>query len=126
MESFNKYQNGKIYKIWSLETDEIYVGSTCSPLYKRMSKHRNVLRHGDRSHYKLYKEMARLGEESFKIELLENYPCQNIDELHKREGHWKRELQATLNMVMAGRTRQEYYLEHIEEMKEYKKDLAAR
>ena len=40
MSENNKYQNGKIYKIWSMETDEIYVGSTCQPLHKRMYDHR--------------------------------------------------------------------------------------
>jgi hypothetical protein len=121
MESVNKYQNGKIYKIWSLETDEIYVGSTCGPLYKRMFKHREAFRYGGKSHYKLYQEMSRLGESSFKIELIEDYPCNSSDELHKREGHWIRELNSTLNMVIAGRTKQEYYLEHIDNIKEYKK-----
>ena len=121
METFNKYQNGKIYKLWSLDTDDIYVGSTCCPLYKRMYKHRDVFRFGQRSHYKLYREMARLGEASFKIELIEDYPCKNGDELRRREGYWIRELKATLNMVMAGRTTKDYYLEHLEETKEYKK-----
>jgi hypothetical protein len=121
MEPFNKYQNGKIYKIWSLETDEIYVGSTCCPLYKRMFKHRESFRLGTKSHYKLYREMERLGEPSFRIELVEDYPCDSIDELHKREGFWIRELKASLNTRMAGRTKQEYYLEHLEETKEYKK-----
>ena len=121
MEPFNKYKNGKIYKIWSLETDEIYVGSTCCPLYKRMFKHRESFRFGAKSHYKLYQEMERLGESSFRIELIEDYPCDSIDELHTREGHWIRELKASLNMRMAGRTQQEYYIDHLDETKEYKK-----
>ena len=121
MTEINKYQHSKIYKLWSLETDEIYVGSTCCPLYKRMSKHRNSFRYGDRAHYKLYQEMARLGEASFKIELIEDYPCNNVDELHKREGHWIRTLNATLNRVMAGRTPKEYRDEHKCKMKEYMK-----
>ena len=109
MTEINKYQNGKIYKLWSLETDEIYVGSTCCPLHKRMFKHRQSSRFGARSHYKLYREMERLGESSFRIELIEDYPCDSRDELLKREGYWIRELKATLNMVMAGRSKKEYY-----------------
>ena len=122
MTEINKYQNGKIYKLWSLETDEIYVGSTCCPLHKRMFKHRQSFRFGTRSHYKLYREMERLGETSFRIELIEDYPCDSRDELLKREGYWIRELKATLNMVMAGRSKKEYYLEHIDEVKEYKRN----
>ena len=59
MEPLNKYQNGKIYELWSLETDEIYAGSTCSPLYKRMSKHKDSLKRGQKSNYKLYQEMVK-------------------------------------------------------------------
>ena len=121
MEQINKYQNGKIYKIWSLECDEIYVGSTCSALYKRMSKHRRTCKIGVKNpNCKLYQEMKRIGEDAFKIELIENYSCTCIDELLRREGYWIRELNATLNMRIAGRKQQEYYNEHIEEIKEYR------
>ena len=121
MEPLNKYQSGKIYKLWSLETDGIYVGSTCSPLYKRMSKHKDSLKRGQKSNYKLYQEMVKNGEETFRIELVENFPCTTIDELRKREGYWIRELKATLNMKIAGRTPKDYRDEHKEEMKEYLK-----
>ena len=36
------YSNGKIYKITSFQTDDIYIGSTCNPyLSTRFSKHKN-------------------------------------------------------------------------------------
>ena len=117
----DNYQNGKIYKLWSLETDEIYVGSTCCPLYKRMSKHREALTMNTKNHRKLYIEMNRLGKDAFSIELIENYPCTSIEELRKREGYWIRELKATLNIQIAGRTQKDYRDEHKEEMKEYLK-----
>jgi hypothetical protein len=66
--------------------------------------------------------MERLGESSFRIELIENYPCDSREELLKREGYWIRELKATLNMRMAGRSKKEYYLEHIDEVKEYQRN----
>ena len=112
MTELNSYQNGKIYKIWSLEIDEIYIGSTIQPLHKRMYKHKNDAK--KHIQYKLYKEMTRLGEDAFRIELIENYPCSHRDELHKREGHWIRELKATLNMRIAGRSTQEYYQDNRE------------
>jgi hypothetical protein len=34
------YKNGKIYKLWSPEGDEIYIGSTIQPLYARLSAHK--------------------------------------------------------------------------------------
>ena len=34
------FKNGKIYCIRNTIDDDIYVGSTCQPLSKRMAKHR--------------------------------------------------------------------------------------
>jgi hypothetical protein len=107
MTQINKYQNGKIYRIWSLETDDIYVGSTVDMLHKRMYKHRNDAKKG-RTNMKIHLEMQRIGIDSFKIELIENYPCQTIQELHMREGHWIRTLTPSLNQLIAGRTRKEW------------------
>jgi group I intron endonuclease len=118
--SENKYQNGKIYKIWSLETDEIYVGSTCQPLHKRMHQHRSDSNQD--KIYKLYQEMRRIGNQSFSIELIEDCPCNSKDELIKREGFWIRNLTATLNMKIAGRTKKEYNEENKEHISKYNKE----
>ena len=93
MFSQNKYEKGKIYKIWSLETSEVYVGSTCSELYKRMSKHRCEAK--CRAKFRLHHEMNRLGCDVFMIELVEHHPCSCANELHKREGEIIRELGAS-------------------------------
>ena len=111
MQPFNKYQNGKIYKVWSLETDEIYVGSTVDLLHKRMYKHRNDAKHG-RTKMKIHLEMQRLGIDVFNIELIENYPCADCNELHMREGFWIRELKPTLNTLIAGRSRKDWEAEN--------------
>lgn len=47
MEKPNKYLNGKIYTIRSHQTDKFYIGSTCSPLHKRLFKHRSNKRDFD-------------------------------------------------------------------------------
>ena len=36
----NKYQNGKIYKITSKQTDDVYIGSTIQELNKRLIHHK--------------------------------------------------------------------------------------
>ena len=41
-----KYQDGKIYQILNSETDDVYVGSTCQKLSKRMTNHRTKLKSG--------------------------------------------------------------------------------
>ena len=106
-----KYQNGKIYKILNSETSDIYVGSTCQRLAKRMMNHRTRVKEGKDT--LLYLEMREIGIEHFYIELVENFPCENLEQLNKREGEWMREI-ATLNEKVAGRTKNEYAEEHRE------------
>ena len=100
-----KYQDGKIYKILNSETNDIYVGSTCQRLAKRMMNHRTRFKEGKET--VLYTKMRAIGIEHFYIELIENYPCENLEQLNKREGEWMREI-ATLNEKVAGRTKKEY------------------
>jgi RecA-family ATPase len=117
------YQNGKIYCIRSHQTDKVYIGSTCSPLYKRLYHHK-----------KKYKnEKTKINYSSFEIiqyedayiELLEEYPSNNRMELNKKEGEYIRNMNC-VNKKMAGRTHQEvvklYYQNNKEKRKEYHKE----
>jgi predicted RNA-binding Zn-ribbon protein involved in translation (DUF1610 family) len=65
--------------------------------------------------------MTKHGVEHYYIELIENFPCNNIEELRKKEGEYIREL-GTLNKIISGRTNQEYRKEHNAEIKEKKKE----
>ena len=107
------YSKGKIYKILNNIDDEIYVGSTVETLSHRMAKHRCDMK---RKHCILYQYMLKLGVSNFYIELIENYPCNDLYELRAREGHYIRE-RGTLNMVIAGRTSKEWYDELISQRK---------
>ena len=40
------YKNGKIYVIKSKETEDVYIGSTCSKLNIRLSHHKSAYRTG--------------------------------------------------------------------------------
>ena len=60
---------------------------------------------------KLYAKMRELGKEHFYIELIEEYPCDNIEQLHKIEGGHIQEI-GTLNIFIAGRTTSEYYIDN--------------
>ena len=90
----NKYNFGKIYKLVSNKSDDIYVGSTCLPLQTRLWRH---ITQSKRTINKLYSEMSRLGLEGFKIELIEAYPCNDNVELLEREAYWINELKPSLN-----------------------------
>ena len=64
--------------------------------------------------------MHELDVENFYIELIENYPCNDIYELRAREGYYIREI-GTLSTKVAGRTNREcvniYYNKNIEKWK---------
>ena len=101
----SNYSNGKIYKILNSTDNEVYVGSTIEPLCKRMWKHRHDSKR--RGQGKLYEHMNELGLEHFYIELIEAYKCNSEEELFAKEGEWIRRV-GTLNMNIAGRTKQQW------------------
>lgn len=87
-----KLEFGKIYKITSLKSGRIYVGSTTDPLTKRYNSHK--------SGYMTYRECVIGGKyctsyeifaddypELPEITLIERYPCQKLIELHSREAY---------------------------------------
>ena len=79
------YQNGKIYTIRSRSRpDLIYVGSTIQSLSTRFGEHKK------HSNTCTSKQIIELSDAY--IELLETYPCQNIEELQRRENHHMRSI----------------------------------
>ena len=84
------YKNGKIYQVLNHKTNDVYVGSTCQPLSKRMARHRYSLNQTKPHQFKIYQTMRELGVENFYIELIENFPCDTVEELRAREGHYIR------------------------------------
>jgi hypothetical protein len=74
------YAEGKIYAIQSPETDKVYIGSTTQSLNKRFIQHK----------HDAAKDSSCKSKELFQykdtfIELIENYSCKTIEELHARE-----------------------------------------
>ena len=113
------YNNSKIYCIRNSINDMIYIGSTTQPLSKRMGEHRNNINCVKCKNYKLYETMRELGRYNFYIELLENYECNNLEDLRKREGELIREYKTELNNRIAGRTGNEWYYENKDKKKKY-------
>ena len=73
-----KYQEGQSYQILNSETVDVYVGSTCQRLFKRMANHKTQLKSGKVLH--LYEKMRETGDGKFYIELIEDYPCENSEQ----------------------------------------------
>lgn len=102
----NKYHNGKIYTLRSYQTDKFYIGSTCQLLSRRKAEHKLRKRN----------DISKL--DDFYIELLENFKCENKDELNKREGELIRQNKnKCINKNVAGRTGKEYREENKEKIK---------
>jgi hypothetical protein len=87
------YQKSKIYKI-TFNGEMKYVGSTVQPLKDRLSGHKTkvcvVKTEGD-----------KIGWENVMIILIENYKCNNKEELTQREQYWINELRPSLNINAA-------------------------
>jgi len=84
------YQLGKIYKIVCRTTGEVYVGSTCEKtLSKRLVAHRSACsRFLEKQQGSKFSSFQIIQRGDYYIDLLENYPCNNSDELRKKEREW--------------------------------------
>ena len=122
-----KYQNGQIYAVRNTIDEEFYIGSTCNTLAERMSSHRCEGRKGGHT-MKLYVKMFDIGVDNFYIESYELFPCENVQQLRRREGEIQQLLKPTLNQHIAGRTTKEqmheYYEAHKEELYEKTRQYA--
>ena len=107
------YKNAKIYKLWSPEGDDIYIGSTTQKLYDRKAGHNAGRGETSKIIYEKYNDV--------RIELLECFPCENKDELNKKEGEYIRNNKC-VNKIIPGRTRQEYREDNKEKLNEKTKE----
>lgn len=106
----SNYSEGKIYAIKSYQCDDVYIGSTYQSLCRRFSDHK---RHYDRyinddssSCYVTSYEILQF-DDAF-IELIEEYPCENRNQLHKKEGEWITKTLNCVNKYMPSITMEEY------------------
>ena len=109
------YKNAKIYTVRSHQTDLVYVGSTCSPLHKRFHQHKQK----SGNNLKVSSQAIMKFEDAY-IELYEEFPCDNVQQLRKQEG----EVICSMNCVnknIAGQTHKEYQEHHKEDAREYNK-----
>jgi len=115
------YQNGKIYKIYSYENDDIYYGSTCETLSRRLAGHKRNFKKYKEGNYSYTRSFKILEYESAKIELVENFCCNSKEELLQREGYYIRNNNC-VNKNIAGRTKKEWEEENKQYIKILQKD----
>lgn len=103
------YQNGKIYKLVCNTTGKVYVGSTTKKyLSSRLENHvrdYRLLLAGISN--KCATSRHVLENNDYNIYLLEKFPCDSKDELHKRERYYIESI-TCVNIVIPTRTQKEY------------------
>eukprot|EP00960_Hanusia_phi_P021647 641366-Hanusia_phi.AAC.1 len=117
------YSKSVIYTIrCRSDTNLIYVGSTIQPLSVRWGGHKLSCYNAKRKDHNmlLYKTIRESNWENWYIELYEEFPCENIQQLHKREGEVIRQI-GNLNKEIAGRDRKEWCKENKEKLTEQQK-----
>lgn len=105
------YSKTKIYKIYSPSNPTLcYVGHTTQKLSDRMSDHiRKLKKWKETKSSSLHQTSFKILNEyeDYRIELIEYYPCNNVEEARRQEGVWIRKLDC-VNKQIAGRTMKEY------------------
>ena len=115
------YSKGKIYTIRFYNTNEIYIGSTIQLLSYRFTGHKK------QKTCSLHNHIKDKYDNNWNIcyyELYENYPCNNKEELLKKEGEIIRLFKNDDNYIVINkriefRTQKEYKEENKEKIKEY-------
>ena len=117
------YFNGKIYKITADGfPDLIYYGATTQTLSKRLTGHVSEMKKWEKNqtHYCTSFQIIEKGKGVYHITLLENYPCNNKDELGMRERFYI-ENNECVNKCIPTRTQTEWTEDHKEELRKYHK-----
>ncbi len=124
IEKDNIYARGKIYKLISNSTNDVYYGSTTQQyLCQRIAGHKYDYKKWKegKQHYCSSYEIIKYND--VQIILIENYPCNNKDELSKREGYYVIN-NLCINSHTPGRTHNEsvkaYYLKNEARIKLYR------
>lgn len=115
-----KFQNGKIYSISSATAGICYIGSTTNTLINRLRHHCHC--------YDAYRDTGNgkfsissrkvLDYDDYRIQLIENYPCQNRDELWAREAYYILNTENCINDNIPGRSKKQYYQDNREKISE--------
>ncbi len=113
MPRLGDYNNCKIYKVTSMNNPEmVYYGHTCDTLSRRFTSHKAP------SNKSKSKQIVDLGDAM--IVLVEDFPCQNENQARAREAFYIQN-NPCVNKNVPGRTKKQYYIDHIVEFNEHNK-----
>jgi hypothetical protein len=125
------YSNSVIYKIYCKDENvkDIYIGETTD--FTRRKYAHKISCEKEYEFYKtsrctLYQAInSNGGWDNWNIEIIENFPCENKEQLLQRETYWIVELNATLNKKCLASTKEykrEWYNQHREIVRKKQKE----
>jgi len=113
------YSKGKIYAIRSFKTDNVYIGSTTQTLAQRLGKHRTNYKNWKNNTYRYVSSFKILEHNDEYIELVEEYPCENVYQLRKKEGEYIRSMNC-VNIRNTGLTEEQIKERNKKQQKEWR------
>lgn len=86
------YQTGKIYMLTN-EAGDKYIGSTIKTLTERLSGHKYDFKRYKSNKFHYLSSFKVMEDITYRMVLLEEYPCNNRMELEMREGQYQRDME---------------------------------
>ena len=114
------YSKGKIYRIVDMDSGKQYVGSTTVGLSQRLAQHVSDYKRYVKGNTKYVSSYIILELDDYDIVLIEEYPCDNKEQLHQREAYYQGQLDC-VNCIKAYVTEEELKQTKAEYMIEYNK-----
>ncbi len=111
--------HGKIYKLVSNVTGDVYYGSTISSLKQRLTDHKAHYKRYLNGKYRYVTSFKILETGDYDIHLVENYRCLNRKQLEKIEGIYIK-YNDCINRCVVGRTPKETHKAYYEKNKDKK------
>ncbi len=110
-----------IYRVTNDFSSDVWIRSTCDTLVKKFSVHKADAIRNLRKDCILHNLIREYGFDRFRIQLIEDFPCEDLYQLRQRQGHYIWELQA-INKYADDKDYREKNREHMKERyKQYSK-----
>ncbi len=113
------YSQAKIYKITNDFNNDVWIGTTCDTLVKKMSVHKAEAIRNVRKDCVIQNNIREFGFDRFRIQLIEDFPCEDVYQLRQRQGHFIREMKA-INKYSDSN---EYYEQNKKKIKEHVSEI---